>query len=240
MQAGYDVLVEMDLPGQLSIGGLLQHTSTDTSVTNGNGSTFAANGWGAGVSTYWSADGGLFAEALATLTHYDVDIDRPNLPNVADTEAFTYSAGLQVGHQFHVAGETDRWTLTPRTSLTYIDSDIDDFTDASGIAVDFVESDSLLLEAGMISGLDLDLRGNRVLNLSAEIGIEHDLLGGNSVRTNAVTFAADRDDTRATFGVGATAHLGDSFSIFGRAGGSTSLSGEGHTEQASAGVKITF
>ena len=240
VQAGYDVLLDTGLPGHFAIGGLLQHTSTDTSVTNGNGSTFAASGFGAGVSAFWTADGGLFAEALATLTRYEVDIDRPNLPGVADTEAYTYSAGLQIGQQFHVAGKTDRWTVTPRASLTYIDSDIDNFTDASGIAVNFVESDSMLLEAGMISGLDLDLKGNRILNLSAEIGIEHDLLGGNAITANGVNFAADRDDTRATFGAGATAHLGDGFSIFARAEGSASLSGDGHSEQASAGVRITF
>ncbi|MCE7998864.1 MAG: autotransporter outer membrane beta-barrel domain-containing protein [Rhodobiaceae bacterium] len=239
-QAGYDLVLDTDLPGALSIGGLLQHTSTDTSVTNGNGSTFAASGYGAGVSAYWTAGRGLFAEALATLTRYEVNIDRPNLAGVADTEAYTYSVGLQVGNQFLVAGETDQWTVTPRASLTYIDSDIDGFTDASGIAVDFAESDSMLLEAGMISGLDLDLQGNRVLNLSAEIGIEHNLLGGNSIKANGVTFAADRDDTRATVGAGATAHLGNSFSIFVRAEGGASLSGDGHTEQASAGMRITF
>ncbi len=240
VQAGYDVVLDTGLPGSLSIGGLLQHTSTDTSVTNGNGSKFEASGFGGGVSAYWTADGGLFVEALATLTRYEVDIDRPNLPDVADTEALTYTAGLQVGHQFHVAGETDKWTVTPRASLTYIDSDIDNFTDASNIAVDFVESDSMLLEAGMISGLDLDLKGNRILNLSAEIGIEHDLLGGNAITANGVNFAADRDDTRATFGAGATAHLGDGFSIFARAEGSASLSGGGHSEQAIAGIRITF
>lgn len=240
VQAGYDVVLDTGLPGSLSIGGLVQHTSTDTSVTNGNGSTFAASGYGAGVSAFWTADSGLFAEALATLTRYDVDIDRPGIAGVADTDAYTYTAGLQIGHQFHIAGETDQWTVTPRASLTYIDSDIDDFTDASGIAVDFVESDSMLLEAGMISGLDLDLKGNRVLNLSAEIGVEHDLLGGNSITANAVNFAADRDDTRATFGAGATAHLGDGFSIFARADGSASLSGEGHSRRATAGARITF
>lgn len=240
VQAGYDVVLDSDLPGTFSLGGLLHHTSTDTSVTNGNGSTFAASGYGAGVSAYWTAGGGLFAEALATLTRYEIDIDRPNLAGVADTEAYTYSAGLQVGHQFHVAGETDQWTVTPRASLTYIDSDIDDFTDASGIAVDFVESDSMLLEAGMISGLDLDLQGNRVLNLSAEIGIEHDLLGGNRITANGLSFIADRDDTRATFSVGATAHLGDGFSIFARTEGSTSLSGDGTSRQATAGARITF
>lgn len=240
VQAGYDVVLDSDLPGTFSLGGLLHHTSTDTSVTNGNGSTFAASGYGAGVSAYWTAGGGLFAEALATLTRYEIDIDRPNLAGVADTDAYTYSAGLQIGHQFHVAGETDQWTVTPRASLTYIDSDIDGFTDASGIAVDFVESDSMLLEAGMISGLDLDLQGNRVLNLSAEVGIEHDLLGGNRVTANGLSFIADRDDTRATFGVGATAHLGDGFSIFARTEGSTSLSGDGTSRQATAGARITF
>lgn len=240
VQAGYDVVLDTDLPGSLSIGGLVQHTSTDTSVTNGNGSTFAASGYGAGVSAYWTAGGGLFAEALATLTRYEIDIDRPNLAGVADTEAYTYSGGLQIGHQFHVAGEIDTWTVTPRVSLTYIDSDIDNFTDASGIAVDFAESDSMLLEAGMISGLDLDLQGNRVLNLSAEIGIEHNLLGGNAITANAVNFAADRDDTRATFGIGATARLGDGFSIFARTEGSTSLSGDGTSKQATAGIRITF
>lgn len=240
VQAGYDVLLDADLPGTFSLGGLVHHTSTDTSVTNGNGSTLAASGYGAGVSAYWTAGGGLFAEALATLTRYEIDIDRPNLAGVADTEAYTYSAGLQIGHQFHVAGEIDTWTVTPRVSLTYIDSDIDNFTDASGIAVDFVESDSMLLEAGMISGLDLDLQDNRVLNLSAEIGIEHDLLGGNAITANAVNFAADRDDTRATFGVGATARLGDGFSIFARTEGSTSLSGDGTSKQATAGIRITF
>lgn len=240
VQAGYDVVLDMGLPGSFSIGGLVQHTSTDASVTNGNGSTFAASGYGAGVSAFWTADGGLFAEALATLTRYEVDIDRPGIAGVADTDAYTYTAGLQIGHQFHIAGETDKWTVTPRASLTYIDSDIDDFTDASGIAVDFVESDSMLLEAGMISGLDLDLKGNRMLNLSAEIGVEHDLLGGNSITANTVSFATDRDDTRATFGAGATAHLGDGFSIFARADGSASLSGEGHSKQATAGLRITF
>jgi len=240
VQAGYDVVLDAALPGQLSIGGLVQHTSTDTSVTNGNGSTFAASGYGAGVSAFWTADGGLFAEALATLTRYEVDIDRPGIAGVADTDAYTYTAGLQVGHQFHIAGETDKWTVTPRASLTYIDSDIDDFTDASGIAVDFVESDSMLLEAGMISGLDLDLKGNRMLNLSGEVGIEHDLLGGNRITANSVSFASDRDDTRATFGAGATAHLGDGFSIFARADGSASLSGEGHSKRATAGARITF
>ncbi len=240
-QAGYDlVLNDTGLPGHLSIGGLLQHTSTDTSVTNGNGSNFEANGYGAGVSAYWSTDGGLFAEALATLTHYNIDIDRPGIAGVADTDAVTYSAGLQIGHQFEVAGDTDKWTVTPRASLTYIDSDIDSFTDATGMAVDFVESDSMLLEAGMISGLDLDLKGNRVLNLSAEIGIEHDLLGGNSITANGVSFATDRDDTRATFGAGATAHLGEGFSLFARAEGGMSLSGDGHSQQATAGIRITF
>lgn len=240
VQAGYDVVLDAGLPGSFSIGGLVQHTSTDTSVTNGNGSTFAASGYGAGVSAYWTAGGGLFAEALATLTRYEIDIDRPNLAGVADTDAYTYAAGLQVGHQFHVAGETDQWTVTPRASLTYIDSDIDGFTDASGIAVDFVESDSMLLEAGMISGLDLDLRGNRMLNLSAEVGVEHDLLGGNSLTANTVSFSTDRDDTRATFGAGVTAHLGDGFSIFARADGSASLSGEGHSQRATVGARITF
>ncbi|CAJ1411693.1 unnamed protein product [Effrenium voratum] len=240
VQAGYDVVLDTGLPGSFSIGGLVQHTSTDTSVTNGNGSTFAASGYGAGVSAFWTADGGLFAEALATLTRYEVDIDRPGIAGVADTDAYTYTAGLQIGHQFHIAGETDKWTVTPRASLTYIDSEIDDFTDASGIAVDFVESDSMLLEAGMISGLDLDLKGNRMLNLSVEIGVEHDLLGGNSITTNTVSFATDRDDTRATLGAGATAHLGDGFSIFARADGSASLSGDGHSKQATAGLRITF
>jgi outer membrane autotransporter protein len=240
VQAGYDVVLDTGLLGSVSIGGLVQHTSTDTSVTNGNGSTFSASGYGAGVSAYWTAGGGLFAEALATLTRYEINIDRPNLAGVADTDAYTYAAGLQIGHQFSVAGGTDKWTVTPRTSLTYIDSDIDEITDASGIAVDFVESDSMLLEAGMISGLELDLKGNRVLNLSAEIGIEHDLLGGNSITANTVSFASDRDDTRATFGAGATAHLGDGFSIFARAGGSASLSGEGHSKRAAAGARITF
>eukprot|EP00435_Cladocopium_sp_Y103_P078007 s1_g1746.t1 len=240
VQAGYDLVLETDLPGSMSLGGFLQHSSTDTSVTNGNGSAFMASGYGAGVSAFWTADGGLFAEALATLTRYDIDIDRPNLAGVADTDSFTYTAGLQVGHQFEVAGDTDRWTITPRASLTYIDSDIDSFVDASGIAVDFVESDSMLLEAGMISGLDLDLKGNRVLNLTAEIGIEHDLLGGNAITANAVNFATDRDDTRATFGAGATAHLGEGFSIFARAEGSAALSGDGYSERATAGVRITF
>jgi autotransporter family porin len=239
-QAGYDVVLDTGLPGHFSIGGLLQHTSTDTSVTNGNGSTFSASGYGAGLSAYWTTDSGLFLEALATLTRYEVDIERQNLANVADTDAYTYTAGLQVGHQFHVAGETDRWNITPRASLTFIDSDIDNFTDASGIAVDFAESDSMLLEAGMISGLDLDLRGNRILNLSAEIGIEHNLLGENSVTANGTNFSADRDNTRVTFGAGATAHLGDGFSIFVRAEGRASLAGEGHSEQASAGARITF
>lgn len=239
-QAGYDLVLDTDLSGHLSIGGLLQHTSTDTSVTNGNGSAFEANGYGAGVSAYWTAGGGLFAEALATLTHYNVNFDRPNFGAVGETDALTYTAGLQVGHQFEVVGETDKWTVTPRASLTYIDSDIDSFTDATGMAVDFVESDSMLLEAGMISGLDLDLKGNRVLNLSAEIGIEHDLLGGNSITTNGVSFATDRDDTRATFGAGATAQLGSNISIFTQVEGSASLSGEGASRQATAGVRITF
>ncbi len=239
-QAGYDLVLDVDLPGHLSVGGLLQHTSTDTSLTNGNGSTFAASGYGAGVSAYWTAGGGLFAEALATLTRYEVDIERPNLADVANTEAYTYSAGVQIGHQFHVAGESDKWTVTPRASLTYIDSDIENFVDESGIAMNFAENDSMLLEAGMISGLDLDLKGNRVLNLSAEIGIEHDLLGDQGITANNVNFAADRGDTRATFGAGATAHLGDGFSIFARAEGSASISGGGHSEQATAGLRITF
>lgn len=239
-QAGYDVVLDTGLPGSLSIGGLLQHTSTDTSLTNGNGSTFSASGYGAGLSAYWTTNSGLFAEALATLTRYEVEIDRQNLAGVADTDAYTYSAGLQVGHQFHVAGETDRWNVTPRASLTFIDSDIDNFTDASGIAVDFADSDSMLLEAGMTSGLDLDLQGNRVLNLTAEIGIEHNLFGENSVTANGTSFSADRDNTRATFGTGAAAHLGDGFTIFVRAEGSASLAGEGHSEQATAGARITF
>jgi outer membrane autotransporter protein len=239
-QAGYDVVLDTGLPGSLSIGGLLQHTSTDTSVTNGNGSTFSASGYGAGLSTYWTTDSGLFLEALATLTRYEVEIDRQNLAGVADTDAYTYSAGLQIGHQFQVAGETDRWNVTPRASLTFIDSDIDNFTDASGIAVDFADSDSMLLEAGMISGLDLDLQGNRVLNLTAEIGIEHNLFGENSVTANDMSFSADRDNTRVTFGTGAAAHLGDGFTIFVRAEGSASLAGEGHSQQATAGARITF
>ncbi len=239
-QAGYDVVLDTGLPGHFSIGGLLQHTSTDTSLTNGNGSTFSASGYGAGLSAYWTNNAGLFLEALATLTRYEVEIDRQNLADVADTDAYTYAAGLQIGHQFHVAGTRDHWTVTPRASFTFIDSDIDNFTDASGIAVDFADSDSMLLEAGMVSGLDLDLQGNRILNLTAEIGIEHNLLGENSVTANGTNFSADRDNTRVTFGAGATAHLGDGFSLFVRAEGRASLAGEGHSEQASAGGRITF
>ena len=95
VQAGYDLVLETDLPGSMSLGGFLQYTSADTSVTNGNGSSFEAGGYGAGVSAYWTADGGLFAEALATLTRYDIDIDRPNFGAVGDTDAFAYTAGLQ-------------------------------------------------------------------------------------------------------------------------------------------------
>ena len=147
---------------------------------------------------------------------------------------------MHVGHQIELKGLGDRWTVTPRASITYIDSAIDDFTDATGLIVDFTDADSMLLEVGMISGLDLNLKGNRVLSLTAEVGVEQEVGGTMSFTGNNIAFSAERDSTTAKFGGGMALHLGDSFLLFARTEMTTPFSGGAHTIQGTAGLRFKF
>lgn len=167
-------------------------------------------------------------------------MDRPLLADVAQTDALTYAVGLQVGHRMELGSLGDSWSVTPRVSITYIDSAINSFTDATGLIVDFTDSDSMLLEVGMISGLDFDLQGNRVLSLSAELGVEREVGGTMSFTGNSTDFSAERNNTNVKLGGGTSLQLGDDFSLFARSEMTTPFSGGAHTLQGSAGLRITF
>lgn len=52
VQAGYDVTVNVDMPGTLSVGAMAQYASTDTGMLGGNGSKFNAAGVGVGASLF--------------------------------------------------------------------------------------------------------------------------------------------------------------------------------------------
>ena len=239
-QAGYDMDLETPLPGAVSIGAMLQRSSTDTELQNGNSSSFSAFGWGGALNVLWAPGNGAFAEALIAVNQWDISLDRPGLMDVGSTDALTLVTGIQLGHTFEATGAGSRWTVTPRAALTYIDSSIDGFTDASGIAVDFTDSDSMLLEAGMISGLDLDLQGNRILRLSAELGVEQQVGGTMGLTANTIAFSSEREDTRATIGAGADLQLGDFVSLFAHSSITTAFSGADHSLEANAGVRVKF
>lgn len=239
-QAGYDVVINSTLPGAVSIGALLQHTSTDTNVTNGNGSRFDASGYGAGLNALWASGRGSFIETAAILNYFNIGLDRPGLRDVASTYAYAYSFGAQIGHQFAGTRDQDHWTVTPRAALTYIDSAIDDFTDASNISVDFMDSDSLLLDIGVISGVEISLEAQRTFSVSASLGVEHDFSDPMKLTANTVAFSASDDDTRAKLGVSSDLHLGQEASLFLRANVARSFDGNDETIAGNAGIRFRF
>jgi outer membrane autotransporter protein len=239
-QAGYDLGLGTALSGALSVGAMLQHTSTDTKITNGNGSDFSASGYGAGVNALWSTKAGLFIEALATFNYFDIGFNRTGLADVANTHAQTYGAGLQVGQKFNLTNQTTNWSVTPRASVTYIDSVIDGFTDASNLAIDFGDNDSLLVEGSIISNLDLQLEGNRVLTLTTEVGLEHDVSNSTRLTANGAAFAAEDSDTKGILNAGASLNLGHYASLFARGKFIGSFDGDDQSLQGNAGVRVKF
>ena len=78
-------------------------------------------------------------------------------------------------------------------------------------------------------------QGNRILSLSAELGLEQQVGGTMGLTANTVAFSSEREDTRATMEAGADLHLGDFASLFVRSNLTTAFSGADHTLEANAG-----
>jgi len=80
-------------------------------------------------------------------------------------------------------------------------------------------------------------QGNRILSLSAELGLEQQVGGTMGLTANTVAFSSEREDTRATMEAGADLHLGDFASLFVRSSFTTAFSGADHSLEENAGVR---
>jgi len=156
--------------GPLTFGITGGYQKGDTDLASGTDVDF--KGWNVGGYMLYGAPQGLYAELLAKVDFFDLDLNNGDLFAGADLEGKSYGAEGEIGFRTQIAGAD----VDLGAGLAYVKTDIDGF-EASNAVFELDDTDSLRGQLGVrISGQSGAFRP------FADFRAFHEFLGDNEVR----------------------------------------------------------
>lgn len=185
------------------------------------------------IGGYWThhwADGG-YLDGVLLLSSFDGD-SRSNRAVKADIDGEELALSLEGGRPFPLDGF---WSLEPQAQLVWQYQDLDNTKDPYS-SIRFGHIDALTARVGGRLVGDI-VRGTSVWRPYIKANIWHEVHGKDAVMFNRTAIYAERGFTTLEAGVGLTADLGGSTSLFGVLDYSTDLDSE---EYDSVEVRFGF
>ncbi len=218
-RAGVDFTV-----GERVRGGVSAHAVGGSAEMSGVGEV-GLKGWGAGVSATW-LDGGLYVDAQAAMTVYDVDVRSHTHGRLLKkgVHGAGYALGVDVGNRMPVGGTT---FVTPRAGVAWSRVDLSDFTDletASNpdlrVRVSVADADSVKGRVGVM--LEAAAGPGR---LFGSLDVERESVNRTEVRVGGETLKTKVRPTAAHLGLGGVFDVDENVRLKATAGYRTSGSG---------------
>ncbi len=234
-QAGVDFIA-----GESVRGGVSAHAVGGSAEMSGVGEV-DLKGWGAGVSATW-LDGGLYVDAQAAVTVYDVDVKshRHGRMSTESVHGAGYALGVDVGARMPV-GET--MFVTPRAGVAWSRVDLADFTDMER------GTDRPDLRA-RVSVADVDsVKGRVGVTLEAEAGpgrlfgsldVERELSDETEVSVGGSALKTEVRPTAARLGIGGVFDVGENVRLKATAGYRTSGSSATSAYDGALELQVQF
>ncbi len=202
VQGGIDGRLYQGTDGQL-IGGVFAHWATsDTNADALDGSdagTVDMDAYGGGASLTWYGANGLYADALAQATAYQVDMSAREEGALGSPDGWGFGTSLEVGYSAEIA---PGFSLVPQAQLVYQSVSFDDFTDQLGNTVVWDTSESLEGRFGL--AVETGDRGVSGTGWSAyaDANLIHDFFDTEGVSISGDDIEFDRSPTSVEVGGG--------------------------------------
>ena len=208
--------------------------TTDVSVPGSIGEIDSESITGA-VSASWERKG-IYVDGQLRYTNFDNAIETD--AKIADTNAESYNAGIEVGYTMELDRLIGRSlrpdaTLTPSAQIAWTSVDFDDFTDANSMDVSLEDGEVLLARAGVAfedAWKDISLRGY------ADVLVPLD--GEVATKLDETEMTSKRKDPVFDLGIGSTYSWGGAYAL--SADISTQQGGEVTGYTASLGFVYSF
>jgi len=231
-EVGLDFLTFQSAAGTL-IGGLSLHYGqafAEISSPFGRGRN-ETTAFGFGGTATWYGSGGFYADAQASLSRLETDLQSHTLDRALKNGVmgFGHAMSLELGQRFPLGATLG---LVPQAQLTWAGVHYDRFTDPFGAVVSDDRRNSLQARIGLALQHERQWttpsRLLRRLSLHAIANVYQEFLEGVSAKGSGVRLANDEPRTWAGLGLGGSYNFDDDvFSLYGEVNAATNLSGRG-------------
>jgi len=180
---------------------------------NGSGTT---HGLSLGGYLTWIEQHGWYADLVLKFSQYWNDFLTETLFGRLSTGGYNTSAfggSLEVGKRFDLA--EGRFFIEPQAQLAGMASSDVQYQASTGLQVDGESQSSFRGRLGIRAGVHINLSSDHVLEPYLRASAIEEVLGKNTITTNSAHFDSDLSGTTGQFGVGITAWLGKSTSLYG-------------------------
>ena len=231
VRAGVDLLA-----GESARVGVSAHALRGKAEMTGVGEA-ELDGMGGGLSATWLAGGGVYVDAQAAATLYDVDVESYTNGRLQKKDVYGvgYGLGVDVGRRVAMGG----MTVTPRAGVEWTKVDLDDFTDTVGnigaqVSVEDAQSTKGRLGLMVETETGSEESPGRVFG---SVDVEHEFSDGTEVVVSGDRLETKVRKTGVRLGLGGVFRLGEDLSL--RASAHYAASG-GDTNEYGGGVELAL
>ena len=200
------------------------HSLSGVAKMTQGGGEIALSGMGAGVNATMMAGDGVYIDAQAAATWYDVKVTSSESMTLKDGgKGLGYALALEAGRSMALAGEL---SLTPRVGLVWSRVSLDDFQDGRFAPVSVDDAGSLAGHAGL--RLEMEPTGADGTRLFGSLDAVHEFSEETEITAGGTSLKASAKTTSARLGLGGVHNWGEGrFSLQGSAGFTMGGSGNG-------------
>ena len=220
VRAGVDMAVGENTRASASV-----HALRGSAKMTQGGGEIGLSGMGAGVNATMTTGGGVYIDAQAAATWYDVEVTSSRGMTLKDgAKAMGYALALEAGRSMALAGEL---SLTPRAGLVWSRVSLDDFEDAmASRRVSVEDAGSLAGHAGL--RLEMVPTGADGTRLFGSLDAVHEFSEETETMLEATSLKASAKTTSIRLGLGGVHGWGEGrYAVQGSAGFTMGGSGNG-------------
>jgi len=241
VQIGYDQKMFDNSDGMFVAGVFGHYKDLSVKIDDATGTRLAngsADGFGGGLSATWYSPSGFYGDLVGQLTSWDAKASSST--GSGSFDALTYSVSAEAGFRFDL---DENARLVPQAQLVWNGGSYDNFTDSSGIAVNWNEKDVLTGRIGVaLEGGNPVSKGGNGLTGYAIANLVYDLTKAGSFSASGTSIKTQLNRTRIEGRLGANlSNDDDSFTLYTEAGFATAISGKDYTSfKGIAGARFNF
>lgn len=210
-----EVAVGVDMPVPAGGGTVLLGASVHAVYSEATAHAFSrghayvdAPGLGLGVGAAFFADGGFYVDLQGRVSIWDADVEFEPERASKSVDGLSGGLSLEAGSRIGLDGGL---ALTPRIQMAYTDVDFDRFTDRTGVVVRQMDSESLVLGAGVLVDFAMPKRG---ISVYGDLSASWDVLADSSIDASGLVMKTGLEDVWGKLAIGAAMQLREGTSAY--------------------------